>query len=289
MKRGLNRMPCTLELDRLRAARGYVFDLDGTLAAGNARNQALQSKPRAAELLELLDRRGIPFVIFTNGTVRPVASYVPRLARMNFPVDESRVMTPSTVAADYFVRQGYTRIMTLGGEGVWEPLAEAGLEVIHSPARDRGRIDAIWVGWYHEFGMADIEAATLAIEDGARLYSASGTPWFSTRDGRALGTSMVICGALEAITGCRAKVLGKPSVEGLQVAARRLGVPMEEIVVVGDDARLEVVMAHLGGCVSVYIDSGVSGADPFAGVPDSERPHFSLADTGELLDLLVPA
>lgn len=276
-------------LERLRRARGFVFDLDGTLAAGDARNQALQPKPRAAELLALLDAREIPFVIFTNGTVRPVASYVPRLAKMDFPVDESRVMTPSTVAADYFIRQGLSRIMTLGGEGVWEPLVEAGLEVVHSPTSDPGRVDAVWVGWYHEFGMADIETATRAIEGGAGLYSASGTPWFSTRDGRALGTSMVICGALEAITGVRAKVLGKPSVEGLNTAARRLGVPLEDIVVVGDDARLEVVMAHLGGCVSVYIDSGVSGADPFVGVPEAEHPHFSLAHTGELLELLLAA
>jgi NagD protein len=56
--------------ERLRAARGFVFDVDGTLVLGDRRNTGLVPLPGAIEFLELLGARNIPFALLTNGTVR---------------------------------------------------------------------------------------------------------------------------------------------------------------------------------------------------------------------------
>jgi 4-nitrophenyl phosphatase len=273
-------------LERLRSARGFVFDLDGTLARGDARNEGLKAEPGAAELLNLLTDRGTPWLIFTNGTLRLAEAYVPKLQAMGFPMTAERMLTPSYVAADALQRLGHKRIMAMGCEGVWRPLADAGLEVVLSSQPDPGPVDAIYVGWYREFGMEDIEAGVEAIEGGAKLYSASGTPFFATSRGRAPGTSVVICAALEALTGCETVVLGKPSVYSLECAARRLGLAPEELVIVGDDPRLEVHMAHMGGAVGVYVHSGTGGAEAFANADPKDRPDFDLTGAGELLRLL---
>ncbi|HJS34019.1 MAG TPA: hypothetical protein VJ766_00860, partial [Pseudoxanthomonas sp.] len=50
---------------RLKAARGFVFDLDGTLALGDRNNQGLTPREGAVELLKHLDQKGIPFTIYT--------------------------------------------------------------------------------------------------------------------------------------------------------------------------------------------------------------------------------
>ena len=273
-------------VERLRATRGFVFDLDGTLARGDSLNRGLLAEPGAAQLLQLLTDRGVPWVIFTNGTVRMAAEYVPKLRALGFPVEASSILTPSVVAASVLVRRGVRRVMTLGVEGVWRPLADAGLDVVPSRTPDPGPVDAVYVGWYREFGMADIEAAFAAIEAGAALYSASGTPFFTTATGRAPGTSVVICAALEALTGRGPEIVGKPSRHALECASERLGVPPSELAIAGDDPLLEVPMAHLGGGLAIYVDSGVAGADPFAGVAAHQQPHLYVHGVAELLPLL---
>lgn len=273
-------------LERLGAARGFVFDLDGTLVLGDKRNLGIKAVPGAVELLQLLDERGIPYLAFTNGTVRTVSQFLPILADIGIVLQEDQLMTPTTVAADYFCRRQYRRIMTMGGEGVWRPLADAGLEVVHSSGDDPGEVDAVYIGWYREFGLKDIEAAWIAIENGAALYSASGTPFFSTADGRGLGTSVVLSAPLEAITGRKARVLGKPSLEGLELAGRRLGADLSDIAVVGDDPEIEVAMAHRGGSMAIYVHSGAHGAEGLEGLSAPEQPHLDLSDVNELLDLL---
>ncbi len=274
-------------VERLRTVRGFVFDLDGTLARGDSRHQGVRAEPGAAQLLQFLTDRGTPWVILTNGTLRTPAENVPMLHSMGFPADVSHVVTPSVVAADVLKRRGFRRVMVLGIEGVWRPLADAGLEVVLPGAPDPGPVDAVYVGWYREFGMADIEAAYFALEAGAELYSASGTPYFTTATGRALGTSLMICASLEALTGCQATIVGKPSLEALECASERLGLPTAEVAVIGDDPDLEVPMAHLGGALAIFVDSGVSGDEPFAGVADEQQPHLYLYGVDELLPLLA--
>jgi HAD superfamily hydrolase (TIGR01450 family) len=264
-----------------------VLDLDGTLARGDSLNRGFQAEPGAAQLLHLLKDKGIPWVIFTNGTVRSPVEYVPKLHKLGFPVEESNIMTPSVVAASLLVKRGVGRVMTLGVEGVWRPLAEAGLDIVHSSTPKPGAVDAVYVGWYREFGMADIEAACAAIEAGAVLYSASASAFFTTATGRAPGTSLVICSALHALTGRRAEIVGKPSLHALACASERLGVPTNEMAIAGDDPLLEVPMAHSGGALAIYVDSGVAGEQPFAGVPDELQPHLHVQGVAELLPLLA--
>lgn len=271
---------------RLRAVRGFVFDLDGTLARGDARNEGLRAEPGAAEVLQLLTRRATPWLIFTNGTLRLAEDYVPKLERIGFPMEAGQVLTPSYVAAELFTRLGIRRVMAMGCEGVWRPLADAGLEVVLSSEPGHGAVDAIFVGWYREFGMADIEAGVEAIEAGASLFSASGTPYFATSTGRAPGTSVVICAALEALTGRKAEVVGKPSLHALECAARRLGLAPAELAIVGDDPRLEVPMAHLGGACAIHVQSGTGSEGAFADAGEVELPHLDLRGIADLLPLL---
>ena len=62
--------------ERLRSARGFVFDLDGTLVLTDRRNDAFTPLPGAVALTRWLAAHGLPFVAFTNGTTKTA-----RLAR----------------------------------------------------------------------------------------------------------------------------------------------------------------------------------------------------------------
>jgi len=190
-------------------------------------------------------------------------------------------MTPSSVAADYLSRRKFRRVMVLGGEGVSQPLAEAGLEIVRPPVYEG--VDAVYVGWFREFTMDDIEAACEAIWAGAKLFTASFAPFFATANGRTLGTSRAIVGGITSITGRRAKILGKPSLEALRCASRRLGLAPEEVAVIGDDPELEPAMARLGGAFGVGVTTGIAKHPDFAAMPASRAAHLVVDDIGEFL------
>ena len=269
--------------ERLRSARGFVFDLDGTLVLTDPANSSYTPLPGALPLTRWLASRGVPFVLLTNGTAKTPRAYARALADAGFGVAEDSVLTPAVSAAGLFARRGYRSVMVLGTEGVAGPLRSAGLEVV-PPVRGRAA-DAVLAGWYREFSMDALEAACEAVWRGARLYSCSQSVFFATVGGRALGTSRAITAMIRSITGCRVEIAGKPSQHALGTAARRLRLRRRDLAVVGDDPELEVPMARRGGALAVAVGTGVGTADAFARLPGGRAPDLFLPGVTELLDL----
>ena len=273
-------------LNRLRSSKGFMFDMDGTLVLGDKKNKGLKPLPGAINFIRHLNDKDIPYILFTNGTVRPDRDYMPKLRDIGFPLRDNVTMTPSTVAAEYFLRKQYRRVLVLGCEGVWRSLADAGIEVMLPGDNNKKKnIDAVYVGWYKEFVMDDLDVAYAAVMNGAGLYSASMVPFFASAAGKAIGSSFVIAGMLGKLTGARTKVLGKPSLEAMRSVSRRLGVNMKDIAVVGDDPQLEIPMAHKGKALAIAVHSGLSKEEDFAKMPKAQRPHLSLDGVKTLLEL----
>jgi NagD protein len=270
---------------RLRSARGFVFDIDGTLALADRHLNGYQPLPGARETLALLSERGTPYVAFTNGSTKTPLQLSQALAKAGFDLGPDSTLTPLSVAVSVFRRKGHRRILVLGVEGVWRPLVEAGFEIVRSPDR-ADDADAVLIGWHPEFGLADLDAACRAVWNGAVFYTVSTAATLASRDGPALGISGALSAAVRSVTGKRAIVVGKPSLTALKVACERLGAPPAEIAVVGDDPTLENAMALRGGALSVGVHTGLSGAQDFAALPEGRRPHLSLPGVHALLEVL---
>lgn len=267
---------------RLAAVRGFVLDLDGTLALGDSRGQGLVPIAGAQDFVERLNRTGTPYTVFTNGTLRTPMETAQKLRGAGFDVRDDRAMTPSSVAADYFARRKISPVLVLGCEGVWRPLKDAGVEVV-LPAEYRGNVSAVYVGWYREFTMQCMEAAFDAVMNGARLFSASNVPFFAASGGRALGTSFMICTMLKGLTKKNAKVLGKPSAEALQFAARQLCLPQSQIAIVGDDPLCEIRLARYGDALGVGVTTGTASRRQFEAQRGRYKPHFIIDSLDELV------
>lgn len=272
-------------VERLGRVGGFVLDLDGTLVLGDRALKSLRPLPGAVAFIEYLVGNRRPFLIMTNGTVHTPAELTASLRRSGFPLSDVVVETPSSVAAQYFLRRGIRRVMVIGGEGVYGPIRDAGIEVL--PPTGREAADAVFVGWCRDCTVENIEAAVHAVESGATLYTASMSAHFATAQGRVLGTSRIICAGITSITGRRPKVLGKPSLEVLRGATRRLGVAARDIAVVGDDPSLEMRMAHRGGALAIWVGTGLSAEH--ADLPADQRAHLVLPGIADLLGLMSGA
>lgn len=262
---------------------GFMFDLDGTLILTDRSLSGYRLLPGAVEILRELETRGIPFVVLTNGSAYPPAVQAPKLRALGLPVSDDALLTPSTVAADLMPRHGVKRALVLGTPGVGQPLAEAGIEIVF-PGQDRAEdVQAVYVGWHPDCVMKDIEAACKAIWNGAALYVASDVPFFATSSGKTMGYSHAIVAAVRKITHAPMILTGKPSLHALRLVAKKLGVPMRRVGVVGDDPLVEMIMARRGKAMGFGLTTGFTTAQDWAAQPLGRRPHRVLREIGEIL------
>jgi NagD protein len=271
--------------ERIAKAKGFVFDLDGTLALGDKASGGHVALPGAVELLAKIKKRGIPLRVLTNGTAKPPAVYAASLRAAGFDLADEEMMTPSTSAAIWLTARGIGRVRVLGDPGTAAPLADAGIEVIAPSAPAEG-VEAVYTGWYRDFRFRDLEAAVRDIWAGARAVTASHVPFFATKEGRGLGSSFPMNVVLRAWTGELPKILGKPSRECFFTALGLMGLPRSaaaEVVVVGDDPKLEMRMANKVGAISVGVASGLTSLAEMKALGPAERPALAIASVADLL------
>jgi 4-nitrophenyl phosphatase len=275
-------------LDAVRSASGFIFDMDGTIALGDAASGGHKALPHAVATLNRLRALAIPFRVFTNGTAKPPATYAASLRSAGFDVQDSEMMTPSSSAAIWFMKQGIKRVRVLGNDGVAAPLRDAGITTI-GPSEAASGVEAVYTGWFREFGFPDLEAACQSIWDGAILTTASHVPFFATANGRAIGASFAINAMLTAMTGAKARVLGKPSRTAFDAATASMGFGRNDakrVIIVGDDPALEMRMAHNAGVVGLGLTTGLMTRDVVAGLAAKEHPHALLDSLEPLLEAL---
>jgi 4-nitrophenyl phosphatase len=263
--------------------KGYMFDLDGTLLLSDRALGGYEVLPGAIEVLSVLEERAIPFVVLTNGSAYPPAEQAARLRGLGLPVADDRMFTPSSVAAELMSRNRVRRALVLGSRGVGHALAEAGIETVFTGEPGAGDADAVFVGWHPDCNMRDIETACQAIWAGAKLYVASDVPFFATRQGKTMGYSYAIVGAIRRMTKAATILTGKPSLHALRFVARKLGIPVRSVGVVGDDPAVEIIMARRGGATAFGVTTGVMTYEDWGREIGKRRPHRVLTQIRDLL------
>lgn len=270
---------------RIADAPGFIFDMDGTIALGDASSAGHRALPDAVALLARLRKRGTPFRVFTNGTAKTPATYAGILRKAGFDVEDHEFLTPAATAAAWFVSQKMTRVRVLGVEGVAAPIRDAGIEVI-GPGEKASGIEAVFTGWYREVTLDEMETGCADVWAGAKLTTASHVPFFATSEGRAMGASYAMNVVIRGLTGARARVLGKPARSAFDCACMGMGIAKRDrtrVVVVGDDPALESRMANAAGAIGLLVTTGTYKRDRPAPLAAVERPAAVIEGLGEVL------
>jgi NagD protein len=90
--------------------------------------------------------------------------------------------------------------------------------------------------------------------------------------------------AIEAATGRRAEaIVGKPSPHMAAAVMARLGLPPDDVVIVGDRIQTDVALARTAGMHAALVLSGATRADDLAATDTGQRPDFVLADVTQLI------
>jgi 4-nitrophenyl phosphatase len=265
-------------LDRLQAARAFIFDMDGVLYRGNA------PLPGVRELFAALQLRGIDFRLATNNSTLTPHQYVEKLAAMGIDVAHEHIVT-SGGATRQFLEESLpagSAIQVIG-----EPALSAQLLLtghLRPPSEDDGRVSAVVVGLDREFTYAKLYAANHAIRSGARFVATNADVTLPTEVGLVPGCGSIVA-AITASTGQQPEIVGKPAGLLFEMACVQMGVPVSEAVAIGDRLDTDIAGANSAGALSVMVLTGVSTRDEIAAFP--ARPDLVFTDLNAVLAALI--
>jgi len=259
-----------------------MFDVDGTLVHRDADGRALPH-PDAAEVLGRVRGSGRRLVLFTNASHVTSAEVARRLRDDGLEIADEEVLTPVDSASSYLLRRHRDAPVQLFATGaVREFMAARGVRV--TSGDDAG---AVFVAQQSQVNLDEVERAARAIERGAPLLTSSYVRGYAGANGMILSRGSMITAAIAKVSGRRPRILGKPSRAAVDELQARLGVPSREIVVIGDDASMDIALGRIGGSQTILVRSGISGDVDLDRLPARHRPDVVIDHVGELLDLLL--
>ena len=269
---------------RLDDVRGFVFDVDGTLV--HRAGAEVRPLPGASDVLDAIRASGRPFALFTNGSHMPPAAFARELREAGLAGRRRAAPDAALQHADVPRAHGDVSVLAVR-DGLGARVSRgAGVRLVDGSDREASTPSS----WRtrRRSTSSGLELAARAVISGARLLTGSYVAAYAGANGPILSRGAMVTAAIAKASGRRPTIVGKPSRAAVDEIERRLGVPTEEIAVIGDDLLLDVALGHLGGSRTVLVRSGISGSIDLGRVPENgAAPISSVArDVADLLDLL---
>jgi HAD superfamily hydrolase (TIGR01457 family) len=265
----------------LREMRGAVIDMDGVLWAGR------QPLPGLLPFFDALLQCQVRFILATNNSSLTPEQYVAKLAAMGVAVSIDKILTSAQATASYLrprVGQSGARVFPIGEDGVLQALTATGFQICglyETPT------DYVVVGMDRGLSWDKLATATLNIRAGAVFVGTNPDVTLPTERGITHGNGAILA-ALQAATGVRPIVIGKPEPIMYQQALERLGTDPACTVAIGDRLDTDILGAARAGLPSVLVLTGISRREDLATAP--AKPTWVRADIRELTsELLAPA
>jgi len=230
----------------------FLFDLDGVLYRGV---EPIAEAPEAVARLRSLGKR-VAFV--TNNSSRTPEAVVDTLRDVGIAAIADEVVTSALVTADLMVGRGIVEVFVVGEEGIVDAMRAKGIRIADGSP---DRVEAVVVGLDRHADYAKLTRASLLVERGATLVATNADASFPASDGAWPGAGALLA-AIEATTGVRAEVVGKPHPPLLRAALDRAGGGRP--LLVGDRLDTDVAGAAGLGWDSLLVLTGISTRDELA-------------------------
>ncbi|MEX0756235.1 MAG: HAD-IIA family hydrolase [Actinomycetota bacterium] len=226
-----------------------LLDLDGTIVRGD------EPIPGAAEAIAGVREHGSRIAFVTNNATRAPDDVARHLARAGVQADPAEVVTSAIATAETLAARAVRSACVIGETALRASLQAAGIEV-RDASSDGSAVDVVVVGLDRDTTYADLRVAAEQVQRGATLVATNSDTSYPVPGGVAPGAGALLA-VIEATTGSRAEVIGKPHPALLEaaVAATGGGGP---VLVVGDRLDTDVAGAVGLGWDSLLVLTGVS-------------------------------
>lgn len=259
--------------DRLRSAKGFVFDMDGVVYLGS------KLLPGVNDIFNSFRLRGVPFVLGTNNSTATQKAFVERLDALGVHVEASQIQTSTTVMRDVLSNDPElpvdALILCVGQPSIPEILQrETNFRILAEDDPVDG-VDIVVAGLDFDFTYRKMSRAVEAIEKGARFFATNVDDRLPNETGYQPGAGACIAGIAVA-SRTQPTIIGKPEPLMMQKAAEHMGLEASEVVMVGDRLDTDILAAQRAGMMTALVLTGLTDR---AMVAESEiLPDYIFAD-----------
>ena len=257
-----------MNLEKLRARKGFICDMDGVIYLGS------QLLPGVREFVSWLNENDKQFLFLTNSSERSPKELQQKLQRMGLDIGEEHFYTSALATAAFLKKQapGCTAFV-IGAPGLLNALYDVGVTMNDVDP------DYVIVGETASYNYEVITKAVRLVLNGARLIATNSDLTGPTEFGIAPACRSLVA-PIELATGRKAYFMGKPNPLMMRTGLRILGCHSGEAVMIGDRMDTDVISGMESGMSTVLVLSGVSTRatlDEFA-----YRPSMVLDGVGDI-------
>ena len=234
--------------------RGLIMDLDGVLWRDN---QPLGDLPAIfARIREL----NLKVALLSNNATRFPEVVQKKLLGFGVDFPLENIIT-SPMAVGFLLRQRFPAggpIYVVGEAALMEPLRKMGY-----PHTDNGSVLAVVAGLDRTITYEKLSRASLLVRSGGPFIGSNPDLTYPAAEGEIPGSGTILA-AIEAASGRKPVIAGKPSPALFQLALERLGTRPEETLMIGDRLDTDILGGQRVGCQTALVLTGVSTAEEAA-------------------------
>ncbi len=222
--------------------RGLLIDIDGVLITND------RPLPGAVDTIRFLNEQRIPFLLVTNTTRKNRMIIWHQLKRLGFEITEEAIFTAPLAAVQFLKSKQVSRIhLLLSGSAIHD------FKDFKSTA---GNPEYVVIGDLgKDLTFDKLNRAFRLVMKGARMLALQKNRYWESQGGLTIDAGAIVA-ALEYSTGKRALVIGKPRKEFFLQAVSLLGIPSENVAMIGDDIEVDVGGAQKAGLQGFLVKTG---------------------------------
>ncbi|HEY60593.1 MAG TPA: HAD-IIA family hydrolase [Anaerolineae bacterium] len=227
--------------------QSIILDMDGVLWRGN---QPLCDLPI---LFINFAKTKIKVILATNNATHTVQQTIDKVEKFGVIIQPWQVIT-SAMATGYLMKQDFPEggpVFILGEQALIDTLSD--FDFYH----DEENPVAVVAGLDRNLTYDRIQKTSLIIQKGLPFYFTNLDPTFPTAEGLSPGAGTVLA-ALEAASGVKAILAGKPLPYLYDIALKRLQTEPISTLVAGDRLDTDIIGGKRAGCKTVLVLSGVT-------------------------------
>lgn len=251
----------------MKAYKGYLIDLDGTMYRGT------EPIEEAVTFVKKLQERNLPYLFVTNNSSKTPDQVAEHLTQFDVPVTKEQVFTTSMATAAFISQEKKdASVYVIGGEGIRQALTEKGMELVtESP-------DYVVVGLDRDITYEKLALGCLAVRGGAKFISTNGDIAIPTERGLLPGNGS-LTSVIAVSTQTDPIFIGKPEAVIMEQALEVLGLPKEEVAMIGDNYDTDITAGINVGMDTVIVHTGVTTKEVLGTM--QKQPTFSIPSLSE--------
>jgi len=246
-------------MKKIQNIQGLLIDLDGTIYQGSV------LLPGAKEFIDWVNDSHLRYIFVTNNSTKTPKKIVKKLSSLGIRVEEDKIVTSAIVTASYLAElPEYIIAYAICEEGLLSALKEKGIEVSETNP------NYVVLGLDTNFTFEKLEKAIYAIHAGARYILCNPDKVIPEADGFAPDAGS-LSAAIESATNIKPTVIGKPSPHIFRFAAKKMEIPLSNLIMIGDSIETDIKGARNLGIKTCLVQTGIPNENK---LEDSSTPDI---------------